>query len=122
VLNFLLVPGYGYTAAATTTLISYIFLLTLTIIASRRFFIWHFPFKSLVKVVCASGVMAIVVYFAENAFTFSASKKLILGPCIGIMVYLSMLFLLKEPLKKEIETLQIIRDKVLRRGCMTDHG
>jgi len=47
VLNFLIVPKYGYFGAAITTLISYACTAFLVIIVSRRFFTWAFPFKSL---------------------------------------------------------------------------
>ncbi|GAG20573.1 unnamed protein product, partial [marine sediment metagenome] len=68
-LNFLLIPKYGYIAAAFTTLISYAFLLFLVIIVSRRFFIWQFPVKSLAKATCASSVMGVVVYYIGNSLT-----------------------------------------------------
>jgi len=51
-LNLLFIPKYGYIAAAATTLISYAFLLLLTIVFSRRFFAWKFPFRSLVRAAC----------------------------------------------------------------------
>mgnify|MGYP001033400402 CR=1 FL=1 len=95
-LNILFIPSYGYFAAAVTTLISYAFLLFLMIILSRRFFVWKFPFRSLIKVIGASGVMGIFVYYVGNNLTSSVAINLILAIFIGLLVYFLMLFLLRE--------------------------
>jgi len=95
-LNFLLVPKYGYLAAATTTLISYAFLLLVIIIITRGFFVWRFPFKSMAKMTCSAGIMGVVVYLIGNNLTSSPLTNLILGICSGIVVYFGMLSLLKE--------------------------
>ena len=105
-LNFLLVPRYGYMAAAVTTVISYAFLLVAMIIVSRRYFVWEFPLKSFAKIALASGVMGAVVYPVGNSFTSSTLLNLILGTCVGVVVYCLMLFLLREPQKEEIQALR----------------
>jgi len=112
VLNFLLVPKYGYIAAAWTTLISYVFFLVLQVLLSRRFFIWEFPFKSLEKSVCASGVMGIVVYYIGNSLTSSNLLNLILGIVVGVVVYLIMLFLLREFKSSEIQAVLDLKDHI----------
>ena len=114
-LNFLLIPKYGYMAAAFTTLISYVFLLFLMIIVSRRFFIWEFPFKSLGNVVCASGVMGIVVYYIGNSLTSSILLNLILGIFVGIVVYSMMLFLLREFKPSEIQAVLDLKNQIFAR-------
>ena len=95
-LNFLLIPGYGYMAAAATTFISYAFLLVLMVLASRRLFTWKFPFKSLGKIALASAIMGVVVYPVGNSLTSSTAVNLIVGICLGLVVYGGMLLLLKE--------------------------
>lgn len=102
-LNFLLVPRYGYIAAAWTTLISYAFFLVLQILLSRRFFVWEFPFKSLAKIICASTIMGIIVYYIGNSLTSSTLLNLILSIIAGVVVYLIMLFLLREFKPSEIQ-------------------
>ncbi len=111
-LNLILVPKYGYMAAAVTTLISYVFLLLLMVIVSRRFFIWEFPFKSLGKVACASTTMGTVVYCVGNSLTSSTLANLILGVCIGILIYLGMLFLLREFKPSELRALLDLKVKI----------
>lgn len=95
-LNFLLIPRYGYMAAAATTFISYAFLLVLMVLASRRLFTWKFPFKSLGKIALASAIMGVVVYPVGNSLTSSTAVNLIVGICLGLVVYGGMLLLLKE--------------------------
>jgi len=95
-LNFIFIPRYGYFAAAITTLISYSFLLFLMIIFSRRFFIWKFPFKSLIKVALAAAIMGVVVYYVSNSLAFSVLIKLVLSILLGIFIYFLLLFLLQE--------------------------
>jgi len=114
-LNFLLIPKYGYMAAAVTTLISYAFLLVLIIFVSRRFFIWDFPFKSLGKISCASIVMGVVVYYIGNSLTSSALINLISGMLVGVTVYVVMLLLLREPQKEEIKELQELKNRISMR-------
>lgn len=114
-LNILLVPKYGYMAAAATTLIGCAFLLVALVVVSRRFFIWKFPFKSLGKVVCASAIMGVVVYTISNGLTSSTLLNLIVGICVGTVVYLLMLFLLREIQEEEIQELRAIRGKIRRR-------
>lgn len=96
VLNFLLIPQYGYLGAAITTLVSYAFLLILIIFVSRRFFVWEFPFKTLGRVVFASAIMGIFVYYIGNSLTSSNVLNLILAICSGMFIYFILLFLLKE--------------------------
>lgn len=114
-LNFLLVPKYGYMAAAVTTLISYAFLLMMLVIASQRFFVWKFPIKTLGRVMSASMVMWVVVYYVGNSLTSSALFNLIVGICVGVVLYFIMLFLLREPMTGEIQELRNIGNRILGR-------
>ncbi|MEA3368957.1 MAG: polysaccharide biosynthesis C-terminal domain-containing protein [Candidatus Ratteibacteria bacterium] len=114
-LNFLFIPKYGYMAAAITTLISYAFLLLLTVVFSRQFFIWEFSFKSLAKISCAAAIMGIGIYFTGCMLTLSALPGLILMVPLGITIYLLMLFLLREIRPDEIQALQALKQYVLKR-------
>lgn len=113
-LNFLFIPRYGYFAAAITTLISYAFLLFLVIILSRRLFVWKFPYESLIRVICASIVMGIVVFYVGNGFTSLAIINITSGICIGVVVYILILLLLREFSQEEINIFLIIKQKVFR--------
>jgi len=104
-LNLLFIPKYGYLAAAATTVVSYAFLLGLTVIFSRRFFIWKFSFLSFGKVAFSSAIMGGSLYFAINHLRSSSLSKLILLVPCGIIIYFLMLFLLKEVKIKEMQTI-----------------
>jgi O-antigen/teichoic acid export membrane protein len=109
-LNLLFIPKYGYTAAALTTLISYTFLFLFMVVLSRRFFVWKFPFKSLVKVSLSSAIMGIVLILA-NVLTDLTLINLILSVFLGGFVYLVLLFLFREFYAKEK---QIIKQYFLK--------
>jgi len=114
-LNFLFIPKYGYMAAAATTLIACAADLTARVALSRRFFIWKFPFKSLGKAACASIVMGAIVYPIGNSLTLSPLINLVAGICVGVVVYVLMLFLLREPQKDEIQELHKLKARILRK-------
>jgi len=115
-LNFLFIPRYGYMAAAATTFIAYAADLTAMVILSRRFFVWKFPFKSLGNVTIASAIMGAAVYPVGNIVTSSILINLILGICVGVVVYAVMLFLLREPQKEEVQELRRLITKLLRKS------
>ncbi|MBA7641425.1 hypothetical protein ES703_49103 [subsurface metagenome] len=113
--NLLLIPQYGYMAAAFTTLISYVFLMFLMIIVSRRFFVWQFPVKSLAKATCASLLMGLIVYYIGSGLTSSGLLNLALGIVVGSAVYSLTLFLFQEFKPAEIEALLDLKSGVSRR-------
>lgn len=113
-LNFLLIPKYGYIAAAATTFVACAANLVMVIAMSRQFLVWHFPFKSLGKIAVASGVMSTVVYLLGNSLTASNPINLIVGICTGAVVYFVMLFLLHEPEPEEIRWIRLQAWKIFK--------
>jgi len=95
-LNFVFIPKYGFFAAAITTLISYVFLLFLMILFSRRFIVWSFPAKSFFHVLIATAIMGVVVYFLSSGFAISDIASVIISSFIGAATYSLVLFLLGE--------------------------
>jgi len=113
-LNILLIPKFGYMAAAVTTLVSYMVLTLLTFLFSRKYFTWEFPFTSLLKIICASGLMGIAVYYIGGILTSPTLWGLVLIIGSGVFVYLAILFLLKEFKAIEIQELLRLKRKFLR--------
>ncbi len=113
-LNFLLIPKYGYKAAAITTLVSYATLLVLEIVISRRFFVWKFPFRTLGKATCASGVMGIMVYLIGSSLTLSPCINLITGVCVGVVIYFLIIVLLGELRQDEIQAMLSLKGNIFR--------
>ena len=93
-------------AAAVTTLVSYAFLLTTMIIVSRRYFVWEFPVKSLVRVTIASVIMGTVVYLFSKSLSFSPLLNLTVSVLLGVGIYLSSLLLLGETQPSEKKALK----------------
>ncbi|MHA1341273.1 MAG: lipopolysaccharide biosynthesis protein [Promethearchaeota archaeon] len=102
-LNFLFIPKYGYFGAAFTTLISYALLLLLMIFYSRRFYIWRFPFKSLIKVIFSCSIMGGVVYIVSSNLILNNLANLIFSVFLGGIIYFILLFLFNEftPIEKK---------------------
>ena len=61
-LQLLLVPRFGYVAAAISTLIGYTVLFVLQTLASRPHLTWRFPFSTLRNVIAASVVMGLAAW------------------------------------------------------------
>lgn len=106
-LNLLLIPSYGYMAAAVTTFISYVCFLVLIVVFSRRLFVWSFPGKSLVKIIMASTAMGLIVYFTVKSSDFSNLANLILGVLVGVIFYSGVLFLSGEIKREDFKNLGI---------------
>lgn len=100
-LNFFLIPKYGYMAAAWSTLISYAFLLFIIVFGSHKIFVWDFPYKSLIKVSFASVIMGATVYYISNKISLSVAIDLIICVIVGGLIYIFMLFFLREFNSKE---------------------
>jgi len=113
-LNFLLIPKYGYMAAATTTLVACAANLAMVIAMSRQFLVWQFPFKSLGKIAVASAVMSIIAYPLGNSLTASNVMNLIVGICTGAVVYSVMLLLLRELRPEEIREARSLAFRILK--------
>jgi len=113
-LNFLLIPKYGYMAAAVTTLISYSLYLFLTVVASRRFLVWKFPFKALAKIALASTTMGITTYFIGSILTSSILINLIVAIGTGGIVYFVTLFLLRGFYLGEIRMILNFKDSIIK--------
>jgi O-antigen/teichoic acid export membrane protein len=110
-LNLLLVPRYGYMAAAMTTLVGYIVLLAIMVISSRKYFIWDFPFRSLGRAVLSSAIMAAAIYPVGNSLTSSPILNLTAAISIGLVLYFALLILFGEiqPGEKRLLTVLLTR-------------
>lgn len=95
-LNFLLIPGYGYIAAAFTTFLSYSLYFLAIILLSRRFYTWAFPFITLFRVIGASAIMGTAVYFLYTSLSGALLLNLFLAIFVGIMIYFGILFFFRE--------------------------
>ena len=113
-LNFLLIPRYGYMAAAATTFVSFALDLLLKVIVSRRFLIWEFPFNPLAKMACASAVMGVAVYYIGNSLTPSVIINLPVAIIAGIIIYFVTFSLLRGLYSEEVEVLSSLIKRIIK--------
>jgi O-antigen/teichoic acid export membrane protein len=106
-LNALLIPPYGYMAAGVVTLLSYALLLLLIVWFSRRFFVWSFPWRSLLNVAAASVAMGVVVHYLDDRLGLPSVLRLLLCTIAGAAVYTMALLALREFSPRELRALRL---------------
>lgn len=121
VLNLVLVPRFGYIAAAVDTIIAYAVLLTLTTLQSRHYMRLMPPWGQLGRVACASAGMGLAMWLAfgriAQTATRAASAAILAGEAVlGAAVYVALLLVLGALHPKEIGMLRQLAAKVIRRG------
>ena len=89
-LNLLLVPWVGIVGAALSTLFSYFFMAILCTHMSLKHFKHNFYFYDIIKCILSSTAM----YFSVSRFEILTTYKLLVAAGIGVLVYLSVMFLL----------------------------
>jgi O-antigen/teichoic acid export membrane protein len=94
VANVMLVPVYGYRAAAWTTVASYGLMLFLMWYRSRDAMRWRIPWPSLWRIALASAIMAVAVW-AAFAWATPSLLTLVLQVVLGIVIYVALLVALR---------------------------
>jgi O-antigen/teichoic acid export membrane protein len=89
-LNMILVPRYGYMAAAWDTIASYAILLAVTWIQSRRYMRWHIPWADLARITGSTAVMAAVLVAMTRLLT-PGLPLLAAELVVGAIVYFAVL-------------------------------
>jgi O-antigen/teichoic acid export membrane protein len=96
-LNFVFVPRYGYTAAATTTLVGYASYPILVHWVGRRHLRWRVPWRTVSIAVLAAGVMSVVMYvFGRTVGAHSPWLILVGGSAIGFLSYAALLYVTRQ--------------------------
>ena len=85
-LNLVLVPRYGYMAAAAANLIAFLALLTLVWAASRSLFAWPFPVATGTRVGVAVTLMGFLVWLTTRSIA-SPGLQLAVGVPVGMTAY-----------------------------------
>lgn len=107
-LNILIIPHLGILGAAITTLIAYALAMVITTYYSFKEFKFSVEWQFIIKSLIASAIMSMVIW-RINPVEISS---VILSIVIGIIVYGSILFLLKGFKKREFEFfIELIRRK-----------
>lgn len=91
-MNILLIPVYGYRAAAVSTFISFFLYLCLSVTGSRKQIRWYINMRSLLKMLMSCAAMFLYL-FTVKQFLPNTLWALILLVLSGAGVYLLVLFL-----------------------------
>jgi len=116
-LQLLLVPRFGYVAAAISTLIGYTVLLVLQTLASRPHLTWRFPFSTLRNVIAASVVMGLAargIYGLSSAGSMGSPAYLFLSIAVAMPTYVVCLWWLGEVQEEEKHTVMQLWYRVKR--------
>lgn len=104
ILNLVLVPKFGYQAAAYTTLIGFTTYFLLSLIRRDKGFIWSLPKMDMAKIVLASMMMYLVAFIIKGYLSTSIVSLLIVMT-ISVIVY-GLMILGLGVLKEEIKELK----------------
>lgn len=117
-MNLVLVPRFGYAAAAWNTFGAYLLLLVLMWFRSRPYMEWKVPWADLARIIGAAGVMAGVLV---GAFMWLESALWVLGAQVlaGIVVYFLALWGLRGLRADELEFAREMRVAILRKLHLT---
>lgn len=113
VLNFWLIPKFGYVIAAVTTLISFVIYIILSVFLSRRIFTFRFGKKNMINIIISSSVMLAVLCVLENHLK-KGLMMLAVEILIGVVVYVMMLFILQDKIIRTVlkNVITRIRERV----------
>jgi len=98
VLNFILIPRIGILGAAIATLVAYGILGLLTLIITRKYFKVEIEIIPIIKSVFAASIMAICLLLMNPSSLIYLLASIILG----IIIYFSIIILIKGINKKEL--------------------
>ncbi|WP_424358768.1 flippase [Methanocella sp. MCL-LM] len=101
VLNFLLIPQYGYIGAGITNSISYLVLFILSVIVSKRYLPWKIPIYTVIKASLCAACMGLALMIIKPYFDQSIINLLLLIG-IGSILYAVLLFATGE-IKNELD-------------------
>lgn len=113
-LNFILVPYYGFLGAAISTLISYFILFLIMLRISNKLLSWRFPMNSFIRIIISSVFMGLIVYIISSFLSITLFNLIILI-IIGFITYFLILLIFKEFKTEEIEILKEYVDNLFDR-------
>ena len=106
ILNWYLIPIYGIGGGAIATTIASLFIMIPSVYMAFRLTKAHFPYKSVVKILIASSVLAIVLWLIPYSVL-----GLIIGIILGSLTYVILLVILKTFDKEDITTMRSVCTK-----------
>ncbi len=101
ILNLFLIPSYGATGAAMSTLIAEFTVLFIQLVCGKRYYPFRLSSLFAYKYIIGTIIMTVTVYTLINLFQ-SDAMKITVGCCTGILIYLMVLLFMKDSLTCEM--------------------
>lgn len=105
VANIILIPVFGYMAAAVNTTLAYLLYFLLSFFGGRKLLKWHLPYKTYIKIFGSAAVMGIIIYMMSKALPSGLYMLFILVPA-GMAIYGVCLYISGE-IRAEMQQLKI---------------
>lgn len=104
ILNLILIPFYGATGAAISTLIAEFTVLVIQLIAGCKYYPFEIKRIFNLKYILGTLIMVVIVYLAIHAVN-SYPIQLLLGATFGVVIYGLFLIISRDSLMVEIESM-----------------
>jgi O-antigen/teichoic acid export membrane protein len=101
-LNLLLIPKYGYPAAAWDTFVAYVVYFVLMVVFCQKYMPWKFPWVDSLKILAATAVTAVAVYFLNKMGVHGAGGLVIIA-LTGTVIFFAALLLVRGVTINELE-------------------
>ncbi len=108
VLNYLLIPYLGINGAGLTTIITYSFISIMTLIYSRKYFVFSLNIKFITKSILAATVMSIFLYLLIFQFHFNSLVEIGIIVLVSAVIYFVVMLLLKAIDRKELNLVKMM--------------
>ncbi|MEK7673087.1 MAG: flippase [Patescibacteria group bacterium] len=94
--SLILIPKYGFIAAAATSVITEFLILIYTYLSARKYLKFTLNYKNIFKIILAAAVMGIVIYFLQPlTYPYMENWNVIFLIVVGIAIYGGMLIATK---------------------------
>lgn len=108
VLNYLLIPYLGINGAGLTTLLTYSFISIMTLIYSRKYFVFSLNLKFITKSILAATVMSIFLYLLIFHYHFNSLVEIGIIILVSAVIYFVVMLILKGIDKKELNLVKMM--------------
>jgi len=115
VTNFLLVPYFGYFGAAYSTVLTYLVLLLVIIYQARKWLIFSFPFQILIKIICSSAIMGVLMKVLLNFWEADSIINLMTIIALAILTYIILVLTIFKIITPQEKKWLFFKFKLLKR-------
>ncbi|MCX6734663.1 MAG: flippase [Candidatus Peregrinibacteria bacterium] len=93
IINFFLIPRYGFIGAGITYVISELFILVVAAIMARRYVEFSLNFINVFKIIFSAAIMGAIVYYLEPiTYKYLQNWGVFVLAALGGVIYVAMLF------------------------------